>query len=211
MVYRDGEPFFGSSIKTPYQITVGWLRQHESFTRSPALPAVLASVDALESVPLTMGFQECPFCAVKSASALLFAVGPTAVYVAPALLRHFMADHQYQPPAWFIEVLLHGLDAPVPAGQTRRWFHLTPSQIAAAYRTPALVDDPRYDPNAASINLYDLFNESLFGSRSAERMIKLLQDSAYVTRGELLLPDTNGLMAEKQAWEAFRRETRARR
>jgi hypothetical protein len=75
----------------------------------------LASLAELPYV-IASGLDYCALCPFQTSTGMLAAVGPDgALYSAPLLLMHYIAEHGYAPPAAFVEAALHGVRHDSPA------------------------------------------------------------------------------------------------
>ncbi len=108
-------------------LAVGWLQGDQPSTKGPVSEAF---VDALfeacvsKEVRLTRGWQSCTLCGrdapypiVETWKGRSSPLGHSEIevtgpdrrrYAAPQLIVHYVASHHYQPPAVFVEAVLHG-------------------------------------------------------------------------------------------------------
>lgn len=100
-------------------LRVGWLDIEHPYTRGEVPPGfVQALLEACRHpVARYKGFHRCSFCAVEPVgwtlgkgmslgSCDIEVVGENAVYFAPALILHYVADHGYLPPQGFIDAVM---------------------------------------------------------------------------------------------------------
>jgi hypothetical protein len=109
-------------------LNVGWLSKEHPFPRGPVPKAFADELRRMAEVPvhLTRGCHVCDFCVPP---ADIIAVEPryedvwemfrcgngevhvrsetNIVYCAPALVIHYVSEHQYQPPSEFIAAVLY--------------------------------------------------------------------------------------------------------
>jgi hypothetical protein len=111
----------------PHVLNVGWLSRDYEFARGPV---PLAFVDELHRFSkrevLTRGFHVCEFCKppidviaaderyrdvweyFRSGNGEIRVFAANGIlYSAPALLLHYISEHQYQPPQQFIDAVLY--------------------------------------------------------------------------------------------------------
>ncbi len=114
----------------PETRAVGWLDQGHAFPKGEPSDEVLSRLWQFcrISVARTRGVHPCPFCssnfgaeAERDGDRLLLGAAEIRVFssdgqkfAAPILIYHYVAVHHYQPPAEFIEAILHG---PCPPDQ----------------------------------------------------------------------------------------------
>lgn len=88
-------------------LAVGWLSKDHSFTKGPVEAGIIPRVRFL-GPDAPRSAQVCELCnsePVPVTSPALFVPGDGVMYVAPALLRHYVRKHGYQPPSEFLEAL----------------------------------------------------------------------------------------------------------
>jgi hypothetical protein len=203
--FPDLSPCFDEQPKLPHRIAIGWLNPRHPFTTGSFAPELVERIVALCERPeqQAFGFHRCEFCDDGFSNGVIRVTGPAARYVAPQMLAHYVLAHNYQPPAPFLEALLHGPAAPLPPGEPRRWLHLTPQQIADYLRSPVLIEDPRWPSRDTELELIKVLENREFGARWCANVIELLRDPSYASSPDLLLPDDQGLTDEQQAWKMF--------
>ncbi len=92
-------------------VTVGWISPLVRMRRGPVPPTftyVLARhLETRQFRPwMFRGKHMCEFCERVSDTGELFIPTPTRLYLAPVMIGHYVADHDYCPPAEFIEAVL---------------------------------------------------------------------------------------------------------
>lgn len=96
-------------------ISVGWLDGEHEYTKGDIDPERWSKIKMiLESrgpVRLTMGGHKCALCGRESGNGEFHAYNPRTnkIYIAPALILHYIQTHQYVPPEEFLEAVLHKL------------------------------------------------------------------------------------------------------
>ena len=101
---------------------IGWLSADHAFSQGAVSPEFFARLEEHVTTAwfpvATMGWHACEFCSLPTARGLKFSryarLGsgnlwiPTAsvVYVAPAMILHYIAEHGYAPPEEFIAAVL---------------------------------------------------------------------------------------------------------
>ncbi len=116
MYFADLSAYNYSPIRldgdAPVLLNVGWLDAEHDFQREPAAPELitcLVRMAALYKVA-TRGVHPCPFCKTRITMSVdgkdvflghaeIRARAGDITYVAPSLLPHYMAAHDYEPPA----------------------------------------------------------------------------------------------------------------
>lgn len=202
----DLGPCFGDKEpRWPHRLAVGWLDDLHAFPTDPVAPELIERIVALCGHPVdhTLGFHRCELCDDGFSNGVVRVAGPAALYVAPQMLAHYVTVHSYQPPAPFLDALLHGPSAPLPHGEPRRWLHLSPQQIADHLRSPAVLEDSRWPHRDTDLPLIEVLEHRKFGARWCAELIELLRDPAYCSSPELLVPDEITLTEEYRAWRAF--------
>ncbi len=99
-------------------VNIGWLTFKEEYSEGPVTPAQLERIESLlkcQLVNLYRGWHSCDLCTITIANGFLMkdrtgngeirVVGKDKVYVAPQLLLHYITEHNYQPPAEFLETI----------------------------------------------------------------------------------------------------------
>jgi hypothetical protein len=125
----DGSPITPGSR----HLAVGWLDHGQPITRGDVpdgFPEALWQL-CISPILLTRGFHECTFCPKAGRIRLytrnersaylgqgeIWVRGVGKTYRAPNLIYHYVADHQYQPPAEFIHAVMR------PRTWLKRQFH----------------------------------------------------------------------------------------
>lgn len=91
---------------------VGWLAAGHEFARGPTNEIVAVRVDYLVEEGwmhvVAAGPHLCELCeSARSASSVLVpSVSTGLLYAAPAMITHYMRDHEYLPPQEFCEAVL---------------------------------------------------------------------------------------------------------
>ncbi len=89
---------------------VGWLAAGHDFARGPVDERVAAMTGRLAAEGwmhvFACGPHECELCQGARSAANLLVPGDDVLYVAPAMVVHYMRTHQYLPPAEFRECVL---------------------------------------------------------------------------------------------------------
>lgn len=106
-------------------VAVGWLEAGHPFTTGPTPSGFRHKLGQLCQNPVLLyrGFHACHFCHKDKAlgNGEIHVLGADGVvFVAPALVWHYVAVHEYRPPAAFVEVVT-ALDVrPIAAGELSR-------------------------------------------------------------------------------------------
>jgi hypothetical protein len=124
--YPDLTPFEYYPVEEP-MLNVGWLSKAQPFRRGPVPLAFAHELGILAQRPvnLTRGHHVCEFCEppldliaafptyeevwemFRSGNGEIHVRGPSGtVYCAPALILHYVAEHQYQPPQEFVDAVI---------------------------------------------------------------------------------------------------------
>lgn len=123
--YPDLSPYEYSSTDEPRK-NVGWLDKQHTFDRRPFPSAwgVAMKLELLARNPknLTRGSHLCDLCTpppevrdhesyleawsfFRQGNGEIHLDGPSGLYAAPALIWHYISEHQYHPPDEFIELV----------------------------------------------------------------------------------------------------------
>lgn len=104
------------------ELNVGWLDSPHEFPRAPMEPELVQKLQRLcteSRYRMMRGWHGCKFCHDPEAmsSCEIRIQGKNVVYAAPQLIAHYVAAHQYAPPAEFVTALREcdGLAQPDPA------------------------------------------------------------------------------------------------
>ena len=102
------------------ELNVGWLDPEHEFPRAtmePELVQTLQRLCAESRYRMMRGWHGCGFCDEAYDSGEIRIAGKDMVYAAPRLIAHYVAAHQYAPPAEFVAALREcdGLAQPDPA------------------------------------------------------------------------------------------------
>lgn len=129
---RPGPPYFRSIETTAPRVNVGWLgRFHRHRSGTGAVPAdtleVLLLVISSQMINITRGTHNCHLCQPAHPGAMRLdwhgrtvSMGngeiriPSAdgsLFAAPTLIGHYVAAHDYRPPAAFVHALIQYCDA----------------------------------------------------------------------------------------------------
>lgn len=111
MYFKDMETkcqlAFGEDIRA-----VGWLDDKHPFMTADPFPEIVALLQrhvekAWQCPIVSMGVHRCELCADRRPAAGLNLFVPTEeiLYIAPALITHYVVRHHYSPPAEFIKAL----------------------------------------------------------------------------------------------------------
>lgn len=126
MYFPDLSPYSYDGEEDPHVLNVGWLDAEHAFPTSEPNPAV---VEGLKRLALTnernvmRGWHDCRLCERESPIRVPYAsatrgeilLGHSEIFVpdpdgggyaAPALVVHYIADHQYAPPLPFVQAVL---------------------------------------------------------------------------------------------------------
>jgi hypothetical protein len=96
-------------------VSVGWLDGDHEYTKGEfdleRWPKIKTIFEASEPVHLTRGAHNCALCGRASGNGEYHAYNPRTdrIYIAPALILHYIQAHQYVPPKEFVEAVLHKL------------------------------------------------------------------------------------------------------
>jgi hypothetical protein len=98
---------------------IGWLAADQPFTRGPLDVPAVAAIDRLAEDGwvhvAACGWHTCEFCRVARDGRNVLVPGNDALYVAPAMVSHYMREHGYLPPAEFREAALR---CPAPGSES---------------------------------------------------------------------------------------------
>lgn len=150
-----------AEFERPGTLAVGWLEMGQDFPAGPPEETVLSTLWMFcrTSVGHTRGIHLCPFCRTQTGTeikrdgeSLLLGTAEIRVFsqsgqafAAPTLIYHYMADHQYRPPAEFVDALLMG-----PRPDSPEYFALLRGLNLEWGRTPTggqgYWDPSAYDP-----------------------------------------------------------------
>ncbi|GAA3061626.1 hypothetical protein [Actinokineospora globicatena] len=121
-------------------VNVGWIGVEQPYTRRPAnaeLVHALLRLSLTHDVRQMGGYHRCPFCEHTGHFVVPFAESPVdmcylgsaeiqiegsdgTIYAAPTLIAHYVADHEYRPPADFVRAAL------AAAAEVGPWAALAP-------------------------------------------------------------------------------------
>lgn len=90
-------------------LNVGWLDDDQSFDTGPAVPDFLDALYLLCQNPIHLhrGEHTCWFCEAYHGNGQIRVRGKSGVwFAAPTLIYHYVAHHNYLPPAEFIDAVL---------------------------------------------------------------------------------------------------------
>jgi len=96
-------------------VSVGWLDGEHNFSTGKIDPERWAKFEMMlkshAPIYLTRGKYVCELCGKASGNGEVHAYHPHTkkIYVAPALILHYIQAHQYLPPEEFIEAVFHKL------------------------------------------------------------------------------------------------------
>jgi hypothetical protein len=89
---------------------IGWLAAGHDFARGPLDEGVASLTDRLAADGwihvVACGPHECELCQGAHSAANLLVPGDNILYVAPAMVAHYMREHEYLPPTEFRECVL---------------------------------------------------------------------------------------------------------
>lgn len=93
-------------------LAIGWLGQACPTGPVPSRFVRRVKAAARKPLRLTRGFHECEMCTgpdrARGNGELRFQSRTGTVYSSPALLPHYITDHDYLPPAAFVQAVLSG-------------------------------------------------------------------------------------------------------
>ena len=127
--FKDLTPYTYTQVDQ--SLNIGWLSVSEEYVigeTSLEFKEKLRQFCLDENVIKIMrGFQECEFCGLSSTDwarthpsygenskwmsigdGEIRVIGDGVIYAAPALIYHYIVEHQYQPPQEFIDAVLNG-------------------------------------------------------------------------------------------------------
>ena len=109
--YADMSPCdYFNGLKGIVTLTaVGWLERSHYSTGSVSsdFREKLAHLVAAPCEPCVFaGAQHCPFCRVHACCSNVFIPGVDTIYVAPALVYHYVQSHRYLPPKKFRDAVI---------------------------------------------------------------------------------------------------------
>lgn len=104
--YTYGRNFDGPDFGPRPVLNVGWLDASHSVPTDPPSPELVARLDALVKtslVNLYRGWHTCHVCSSAHGNGEIRVLGYDGiVYVAPALIAHYVSAHHYDPPSAFV-------------------------------------------------------------------------------------------------------------
>jgi hypothetical protein len=119
--FSDGTAYSYLANSKEDAINVGWLDSDHGYDRGTLPTDLLDLIFELCKTPVrkTRGFHQCPFCSkpefgvlavhgtesARLGSAEIRLKCGNVVYAAPDMLFHYVKDHDYLPPAAFVECL----------------------------------------------------------------------------------------------------------
>lgn len=106
----DGNPADESLGLLP--LAVGWFGKEKPTPTGPTPAGFLAKLELFCAPANRLNHPRpvsCPLCKHTEAGEIRV-MGDDDIFSAPALIYHLVAQHQYQPPASFIQAVLHGPD-----------------------------------------------------------------------------------------------------
>ena len=126
--FPDFSPYcYNGAEPQPELLNVGWLSKEHSFPRGPVSGLFFRAVWRMSEAPTNLyrGTHVCEFCEpprdiikqdrmyyfvwalTREGNGEILVPGEDGItYVAPALIAHYIAEHQYQPPQKFIDAVL---------------------------------------------------------------------------------------------------------
>jgi hypothetical protein len=123
MFLEDLSPMgYGSHRYREQAVAVGWLEAGHPFPQGPTPPGFRHKLGQLCQNPFVLyrGFHVCDFCDKDGACGngeIHVAGADGVVFVAPALVEHYVVVHEYQPPAPFVEAVAALDVGPVGVGK----------------------------------------------------------------------------------------------
>jgi hypothetical protein len=110
MFYEDLSPYQYSYVPTglPGVFNIGWLSSHATISRGDVAPAARLKLAQLSDPPVfpTYGSHLCDFCWRFRRNGEVWIPGDDGcVYASPLMLLHYIEQHNYLPPAVFLEAL----------------------------------------------------------------------------------------------------------
>ena len=111
--YGPGRPL---EDRLPPLLNVGWLDRRYDYTRGPTTETFRSRLSLFCANPPfpghSCGYHPCPFCGDQvKCRAEITIPGRDAEYQAPAIVDHYVIDHDYRPPDEFIDAVM---SAPLP-------------------------------------------------------------------------------------------------
>ncbi len=126
MYYPDLSPYTYHGDPEPESVNIGWLDSAHPFPQGPVPPGLVERLIELSLHPAKQhrGLHDCEFCPpgqgrhvfARSSAGQELRLGSAElrvrshgshVYAVPTLISHYIAGHGYQPPAEFIDAVLH--------------------------------------------------------------------------------------------------------
>jgi hypothetical protein len=112
--YRDLTPYeYKPKPGQEAMLNVGWLAWGHAFNRGPVSDEFASTLQKLAESPVNLcrGFHICDLCrsrddAPRGNGEVRVRVASGVIYAAPALIWHYVAEHQYLPPQEFIDAVL---------------------------------------------------------------------------------------------------------
>lgn len=130
---QDGDPFvltFGADEVEPGFLAIGWLDEAQPFARGAVSPEFVQRLRQLcrNGINRTRGFHRCNLCPAQEGGAMRaptvvrdasgeYFVGSAEIrvttpsgarYAAPDMIIHYVEEHDYSPPADFVEAVVRG-------------------------------------------------------------------------------------------------------
>lgn len=107
MYFAELSRLTGFYEQSPECVAVGWLDSEHEFATGPTSPEFRKKLRTLCARPvrLTRGFHVCEFCVgnVTRGNGEIHVQGPAGdIFVAPAMISHYVDTHNYQPPDSFV-------------------------------------------------------------------------------------------------------------
>ncbi len=111
--YKDLSPidYFGSEASAHLR-AVGWLDKDQAFPIGDTDRDTFERLRELLKDPwepcVSVGWHECELCQFEGETGVsnLFVPGNGVIYVAPALITHYINSHKYLPPSEFIDAIM---------------------------------------------------------------------------------------------------------
>ena len=108
---KDLEPYRYNVRKVKDNVlAVGWLEPNQDFPKGDVPEGFLKKLAKLEEVNFTKGLHTCPFCGKERGSYEIEVKDNGITYMAPVLIKHYVKEHNYQPPKEYIDAVMKTKD-----------------------------------------------------------------------------------------------------
>lgn len=108
MHYKD-LTLYDYRTRWPDSLNIGWLENGDNFPTGnfSEREKVIELLSSMERYNLCKGFHVCDFCGEDRGNGELHVSYKGQRYQAPAMIIHYIRDHNYKPPQEFIDAVLN--------------------------------------------------------------------------------------------------------